>query len=138
MTGKILALVTIENIRDPLVVLVWGIAISSAYAQALYQRGYLTLFDYALVVAICMISGAVINDFARALIGYFAAAAIALAILFITTTLPALTGAVASSTSDVVFTVWTIILFTSVFPFPFIGFLIASIVGSALGERFLS
>lgn len=130
-------LLNTEKGKTSLVIPVWGLAIATVYAQALYQRAYLTLFDYGLVLAVCIIAGAIINDFARALLGFVAAMIIGMAILFILTTLPALTGQVSVGTSDVIFSIWTVIVFTSVFPFPLIAYLISSVIGSALGEKYL-
>ncbi len=126
-----------DNRMSAVLIPLWGLAITAVYAQAIYQRAYLTLFDYGLVVVICALAGAITIDLARALLNYLVAMVLGIIVLFVLVLFPASTGTLPSP-GDIVFSsLWTTVIFTAVFPFPFIGNLLASIVGAALGEKYL-
>lgn len=126
-----------ENRRRAILIPLWGLAITATYAQAIYQRAYLTIFDYLIVLSICALAGAITMDIGKALINFLGAIAIGVIILFVLVALPASSGGLPSP-ADVIFSsIWVTVIFTYVFPLPFIGFLMASIIGGGLGERYL-
>ncbi len=130
-------LLATENRRSAVLITLWGLAITAAYAQALFQRAYMTLFDYGVIVVICVVAGAIIMDVGRALLSYIAAMALGITLLFVLVSVPA-SSSIIPPPGDIIFTyLWVTILFTAVFPFPFIGYLIATIVGATIGERYL-
>lgn len=126
-----------ENRRSAVLTPLWAVAITTAYAQALFQRAYMTLFDYAIVIAICLIAGVIIMDVGRAILSYIAAIAIGGTILLILVSIPANSSTIPSPGNIVFPTLWITILFTAVFPLPFITYLVATVVGAAIGERYL-
>ena len=126
-----------ENRRSAVLTPLWALAITLAYAQALFQRAYMTLFDYAIVISICLIAGVIIMDVGRAILSYIAAMAIGGVILLILVSIPANSSAIPSPGNIVFPTLWITVLFTAVFPLPFIGYLVATVVGAAIGERYL-
>ncbi len=126
-----------ENRRSAVLTPLWALAITTAYAQALFQRAYMTLFDYAIVIAICLIAGVIIMDVGRAILSYIAAIAIGGTILLILVSIPANSSAIPSPGNIVFPTLWITVLFTAVFPLPFISYLVATVVGAAIGERYL-
>jgi len=126
-----------ENRRSAVLTPLWAFAITLAYAQALFQRAYMTLFDYAIVIAICLIAGVIIMDVGRAILSYIAAIAIGGTILLILVSIPANSSAIPSPGNIVFPTLWITVLFTAVFPLPFISYLVATVVGAAIGERYL-
>ena len=126
-----------ELLRTGFIVALWSLAIASIFAQALYQRSYLTLLDQTLVVLTCLVAGALITDLGRALLGYILAMGLGVALLYTLSTLPASLGAVPSPSNQTVDILWISIIFRSTFPFLFIVSLLASIIGSGLGEKYL-
>ena len=126
-----------ENRRSAVLTPLWAFAITLAYAQALFQRAYMTLFDYAIVIAICLIAGVIIMDVGRAILSYIAAIAIGGTILLILVSIPANCSTIPSPGNIVFPTLWITVLFTAVFPLPFISYLVATVVGAAIGERYL-
>jgi hypothetical protein len=130
-------IIATERRRTVLLVLVWSAAISSILAQALFRGTYPTVIDYSLLAASCIIAGALMLDVQKALLGYLAAMIIGLLMLFFLATLPAIIGEVAPPGDSVVYMTWSAIIFRAVFPIPLVTLLVASILGSFLGERFL-
>jgi hypothetical protein len=128
-------LVASEKLGSALLVPVWGATIAAIYAHAMFQGSYPTLLDYSLVLAVCVMGGALMMDMGRALLGFFAAILIGLAILFFIATLPASLGQVPPLGQFAVYGIWSGIIFTSIFPIPIISFLVASALGSIVGER---
>ncbi len=126
-----------ENRRSAVLTPLWAFAITLAYAQALFQRAYMTLFDFAIVIAICLFAGVIIMDVGRAILSYIAAIAIGGTILLILVSIPANSSAIPSPGNIVFPTLWITVLFTAVFPLPFISYLVATVVGAAIGERYL-
>lgn len=130
-------LIATDNRRSAVIIPLWGLALTAVYAQAIYQRAYLTLFDYALAVAVCGLAGAITVDLGRALANYIGAMAIGVILLFILTVYPA-NSSVLPSPGDIIFqSLWISVVFTNIFPLPFIGYLVASVVGAGLGEKYL-
>ncbi len=137
MAEKLNWFLATERRRTALIVPLWAVAIALAFAQALFQRAYLTIFDYGLVVAICLVCGALISDFAKALVSFVVAMATGMLILFALVILPTMSSVLPSPTGIIIQQLWVGSIFTSAFPFPFIAFLIATVIGSALAENYL-
>jgi len=130
-------LVASEDRRIAIMILVWSLAIAAAYLQALVQRAYMTLFDYGLVLIICFVAGAIIMDVGRALLGYVAAMAVGTILLTVILIYPATSSLIPYPGNILIPSLWITTIFTAVFPFPFIGYLVATIVGATVGERYL-
>ena len=96
----------------------------------------MTLFDYALVLVICFVAGAVIMDVGRALLGYVAAMAIGTILLTVILSYPATSNLIPYPGNILIPSLWITTIFTAVFPFPFIGYLVASVVGATTGEKY--
>jgi len=126
-----------ENRRSAILTSLWAVAIAMAYAQALFQRAYMTMLDYAIVLAICLVAGIIIMDVGRAILSYIAAFALGGTLLLILVSIPANSSAIPSPGNIVFPVLWITILFTAVFPLPFISYLVATVVGAAIGERYL-
>jgi len=126
-----------ERVRLILIVVVWGVALASVFAQAVYQRAYLTYFDIGIAAAVCLFAGSVLLTIERALIGYLAAVTIAGTILYTMVTLPATLGTLVPPADLVLYYLWVTILFNALIPFPFMILLVSSIVGSLIGEKYL-
>jgi len=95
------------------------------------------LWDYAELVAACIVAGALVEDIQNAIVGCLAALAIALVAVFVIATVAVSVAGIPSSGLDVLQSIWIYIIFNSVFPIPLIEFIAASMVGSLIGERFL-
>ncbi len=74
-------------------------------------------------------------DVAKGLIGYLASFGLAVGLLVTLSSLPTLSLTTAGG--DFIQTLMITIIVRSTFPFPFIGFLIGSMLGAAIGERYL-
>jgi len=133
---KLSWLVASENRRTAVIVLLWSLAIATSYVQALVQRAYMTLFDYGLVLIICFVAGAIIMDVGRALLGYVAAIAVGTILLTVVLIYPATSNLIPYPGDILIPSLWVTVIFTAIFPFPFIGYLVATIVGAAVGERY--
>lgn len=137
MTLKLSSLLSTENRRIVMLTPIWAVAIMAAYAQALFQRAYMTLLDYAIVVAICLVAGIIIMDVGRAILSYIGAVAIGGILLLVLVSIPANSSTIPSPGNIIFPALWITILFTAFFPLPFTGFLVAAIVGAMIGERYL-
>jgi hypothetical protein len=130
--------VATERRRSALLVPFWGLAITAIYAQAIYQRAYLTLLDYVFVAVICAVGGAITMDIGRALLSFLGAMALGTIILYGLVSYPA-SASTLPSPADILFSyLWINAIFTYIFPIPFAVFLVASIVGAGLGEKYFS
>ncbi len=130
-------LVATERKKAVLVTLLWGLGITFTFAQALLQRAYLTWFDYGIAFAICVLAGAVTIDLTRALASYLGAMVLAFILLLVLLTLPAFLGVIPPPGDVVITNLWIIVVFDSLFPFPLLGFLLATFLGASLGESYL-
>ena len=130
-------LLATENRRSAILTPLWGLAITMAYAQALFQRAYMTMFDYAIVLALCLVAGIIIMDVGRAILSYIAAFALGGILLLVLVSIPANSSSIPPPGNIVFPTLWITTLFTAVFPLPFIGYLVATVVGAVIGERYL-
>ena len=129
-------LVASEDRRLAITILLWSLAIAASYVQALVQRAYMTLFDYALVLVICFVAGTIIMDVGKALLGYVAAMAIGTIILTVIVIYPATSNLIPYPGNILIPSLWITTIFTAVFPFPFIGYLVATVVGATTGEKY--
>jgi hypothetical protein len=122
-----------ERRRKITVTLCWGAILASILASALFQRSVLSPLDTTFMFAVGVFATALIGDIEYGLLGYFAAFFLGLSIFFLAATLPILLGTQDFSLLDL----WIAIIFRAVFPFPFIIALLGSIIGSAVGEKYL-
>ena len=129
-------LVASEDRRLAIIILLWSLTIAASYVQALVQRAYMTLFDYALVLVICFVAGAVIMDVGKALLGYVAAMAIGTILMTVILIYPATSNLIPYPGNILIPSLWITTIFTAVFPFPFIGYLVATVVGATTGEKY--
>jgi hypothetical protein len=134
---KLSWLVASENRRTAVIVLLWSLAIAASYVQALVQRAYMTLFDYTLVLVVCFVAGAIIMDVGKALLGYVAAIAIGTILMTVILIYPATSNTIPYPGNILIPSLWITVLFTAIFPFPFIGYLVAAVVGATVGERYI-
>ena len=109
---------------------------TATFAQALFQRAAMTFFDYALAAAICFVAGVIIIDLGRALLSYIAAMALTTFLLITLLSYPATTTNLPSPGNLLFSTLWIIVVFTAVFPLPLIGFLVVTLIGAAVGEKY--
>lgn len=114
----------------------WAAAIASVYTQALYQRSYMTLFDHIMVFVICIVAGAIMTDMGYALLGYVSSITIGMLTVFILTVVPVSSGNFNLLANELLNQLWITVLFKALFPFPFIAYLIGSLIGSGLGEKY--
>lgn len=135
-TTKTNWLLATENRRSAVIIPLWSLAITAIYAQALFQRAYLTPFDYGLVAAICFAAGAIIMDLGRALLNYVASMAIATFLLLTILSYPATTTYLPPPGGLLFSSLWVAVIFTAIFPLPLIAYLIAAVVGAAAGEKY--
>ena len=125
-----------ERRHDALVILLWTVSIAAVYMRAIYQQASTSLYDYLVVIGICIVAGIALADLGRALLAYLTSIAAAMAIVFFLTVLPALDGAVMPPGDQTVVALWISILAKMIFPAQFISFLVASLIGSLIGERY--
>ncbi len=107
------------------------------YAQALYQRAYLTQTDEAAAAAICILAAASMTDVGRAILGYIASIFATMVLVFLATIIPVGTAPLSTVTTQILFQLWITVFFSSLFPLPFTIYLAATLVGGIGGERFL-
>ncbi len=126
-----------EKRKTIFTILCWTIALTAVYAQALYQRAYLTQTDEAAAVAICILAAASMTDVGRAILGYIASIFATMVLVFLATIIPVGTAPLSTVTTQIVFQLWITVFFNSLFPLPFTIYLAATLVGGIAGERFL-
>jgi len=103
----------------------------------MFQKTFLDYLDYAEIGAVCVVAGVLLEDIQSAIVGCLAALAIGLTIVFLVAIAAVSVGGVPSSGIDVLQSIWIYIIFQSIFPFPLIAFIAASMTGSLIDERFL-
>ena len=126
-----------ETGRGVLVIVPWALLIASIAGQALFRQAVLGPMELLLLSAVSIFAGALFSDLGRAIIGFFISAVLGVATLYILAVMPSLVGVVTAADGDFLQQLWIGIILRALFPFPFIGFIVASIFGAALGERFL-
>ncbi len=129
-------LVSTERGRASIVIALWGLTIGSFLSFTLYQKPYLSPTDYALLFTVCIVAGAILNDYGTALGGYLAALAIGLTMFFALSIVPA--PSLRPPGDAVVIQLWISIIFQTMIPIPAVSLFVATIFGAALGEKFLS
>lgn len=127
---------TNEKLKETLIVVVWGCAIAAIYADAMFRNPYPSTIHYLLAFTVCLIGGALMMDIGKGLIGYLFAMGLAVAIMITLASVPTIT-VLSSTGGDFIQALMITIIVRSTFPFPFIAFLIGSMLGAALGERYL-
>jgi hypothetical protein len=133
---KISWILATENRRTAVLIPLWGLAITAAYSQAIFQRAYMTFLDYGLVFLICLMAGAIAEDMGRALLSYLSAMALGTFLLLILLSTPASATSLPQPGGLLFTSLWVTVIFTAVFPLPFIGYLMATIIGAAIGEKY--
>jgi hypothetical protein len=134
--GKIGWILATENRRSAVLIPLWGLAIAAVYSQAMFQRASMTLLDYVLVFLICLMAGAITEDMGRSLLSYLAAMALGTFVLLTLLSIPASASTLPAPGGLLFTSLWITIVFTAVFPLPFIGYLVATIIGAAVGEKY--
>jgi hypothetical protein len=124
-----------EHIRDVMLVLLWGTFIAFFFAQALFQRARITIYDIGILFAICLAAGAIIQDYSKVIVGYIGAMLTGMTILFALTTIPVMTGAVAPPEDQFLMTFWISIIIQQM-PVSFFLGAIGSVMGAGLAEYF--
>jgi hypothetical protein len=127
---------TSERLKEALIILVWGIAIATVLADALFRNPYPATIHYLLAFTICVMGGALMMEVGKALLGFLSAMCIAIGILIALSSLPTLSG-LSPAGVDFIQSLMITIILRSTFPLPFITFLVGSMIGSLLGERYL-
>jgi hypothetical protein len=127
---------TSEKLTESFIVLVWGTAIATVFADALFRNPYPAPIHYLLAFTICVMGGALMADAGKALLGFLSSISIAIGILIMLSYVPTLSG-LSPAGGDFIQSLMITIILQSTFPLPFVTFLVGSLTGSLLGERFL-
>ena len=120
-----------------MIVLVWAGMLAALFSRAMFLKTFPDNLDYAAIFITCLVGGALMEAIQSAIVGCFIALLIGLTMVFVVALMAITTGGVPSSGVDVLESVWIYIIFQSIFPFPLIASLAASMTGSLIGERFL-
>lgn len=136
MSPRISQLLATENRRTAVIISLWTLAMTSTFAQALFQRAGLSLLDYGLLAAICFVAGMIIVDLGRALLSYVGTMAVTTVLLITLLSYPATTANLPSPGNLLFSTLWLIVVFTAVFPIPLITCLVTTVIGASVGERY--
>ncbi len=83
-------------------------------------------------------SGVALGDLASALLGYIAAIAIGTATTYFLYTLALSLWSLPAADNIALSSISLVVMFKAVFPFPFLGYMVASLIGSVIGEKYLS
>jgi hypothetical protein len=125
-----------EKFGEALLVLSWGGGIAAIFANALFQNPYPTVIHYILVFILCVMGGAVMQEVGKALVGFLGAMAVAVTILITLSSAPAFSS-LSPQGGAFIQSLMILIILRSTFPIPFVTYLVASMVGALLGDRFL-
>lgn len=123
--------------RGVLIVVSWSASISAITGQALFRQALLGPLDLFLIVTLSAFGGALLSDLGRAILGSVASMATGFATVYFLAILPSFTGAVGATDAALLQQLWVGVMFRALFPFPVMGLIVASLIGGALGERFL-
>ena len=123
--------------RDATIILLWTLSIAAVFLQAIYQRASPNVLDDAIVLVICIVAGAALMELGRAILGYFLAIPLGMALVFFLTILPALDGTIGPPGDQLLITLWLSIIIKMIFPVQFLVFLFGSVIGSIIGEYYL-
>lgn len=125
-----------EKRYDALIIALWAVSFAMIFEIGIYQQATASLYSDLAVLGICFVAGMALGEIGRGLVGFFISTGIALLIIFFLTVLPALNGAVTPPGDQVMIALWLSIIVKMIFPAQFIAFLVASLVGAGVGERF--
>ena len=125
-----------EKRYDVLIIALWAVSFAMIFEIGIYQQATATLYSDLAVLAVCFVAGMALGEIGRGLLGYFSSTGLALLLVFFLTVLPALDGTVAPPGDQVMIALWLSIIVKMIFPAQFIAFLVASLLGAAVGERF--
>ncbi len=131
-------LVANERRRAFVITVAWGLAVAWIYTSAILTRSELTTTDIAIAAGVCLLSGIALGDLASALLGYIAAQAIGIATTFFLYTLAFSLWSLPAADSVALSSISLVVMFKAVFPFQFLGYLVVSLIGSGIGEKYLS
>ena len=110
----------------------------SLYAIALYRQSGVTTIDVGLVATFSLAAGFLIRDLGKTLLGFIATFAATPISLLLLSLAPVSAGGFSNPIAVGFFqSLWIVILFDAFFPIPLIMYLVASLIGSLLGERLL-
>lgn len=126
-----------EARKGVVIVVSWSVLLASITGQALFRQGLLGPLELILLAAVSGLGGVLFADLGRAILGYFASIVTAYAIVYLLAILPSLIGMVTGVDAFFLQELWIGIMVRALFPFPFIGLLVASVLGAALGERYV-
>lgn len=131
-------LVANERRRAIVITVAWGLSIAWIYTSAIITRSELATTDLVLVGGVCLLSGVALGDLASALLGYIAAIAIGTATTYFLYTLALSLWSLPAADNIALSSISLVVMFKAVFPFPFLGYMVASLIGSVIGEKYLS
>ena len=106
------------------------------FEVGIYSQATVGLYGDLAVLGICFVAGMALGEIGRGLLGFFTSTGLALVIIFFLTVLPALDGAVPPPGDQVMISLWLSIIVKLIFPAQFMAFLVASLIGAAVGERY--
>lgn len=125
-----------ETGRRVVILTAWSMSLATISGQALLREAFLGPVDLALLLGVSLLAGALLSDLVLAVMGYLVSAIVAFVALYVVFLLPSVLGYVGSFQAALVEQLWLGVMVRAFFPFPFIGLLIASILGAALGEKY--
>ncbi len=135
--NKLEWLIATENRRLLWTSILWTAGLTSVYAQALFTRAYATWFEQGIAIGLCFAAGALIGNIARSLVTYIGVIVTTVVILIFLSVQPLSTEYLSTVGVAVIQRILLIAIFREIFPFPVILSLAASLVGSAMGERYV-
>ena len=118
------------------IVILWGASIATIFTNALFQNPYPTIVHYSLVFIVCLIGGALMREIGKALLGFFGAMGVAVTIMIALSSSPAL-STLSPQGGAFIQSLMILIILRSTFPIPFIAYLVTSMFGALLGDRYL-
>lgn len=122
--------------RGILIVVSWSLSITAITGQALFRQALLGPVEIVSIAMVSALGAALFSDVARAILAYFVSMLTGFVTVYLLAILPSLTGAVGADAA-LLQQLWIGIMVRALFPFPVMGFLVASLIGGVLGERYL-
>ncbi len=126
-----------EKRYDALIIVLWTVSFTSVFLRAIYTQASAGLLDDVIVIGICLVAGTALRDIGKIILGYFIAIPGGMLLVFFLTILPALNGTIPPPSDQLLISLWISILVKMIFPIQFLAFLVASVIGSLIGERYL-
>lgn len=121
--------------RNLPIIVSWAVLTASISGQALFRQAIMGPLELGLIAMASVLAGMLLGDLSKVIVGFFVSFAFGFLLLYFLATLPAIMGLVPPTDSALVQELWIVIMLRAFFPFPLIGFLVASLFGGALGER---